>query len=141
MNEFLKEYQTLFNVIIFGVILWWSLKHIGNHYMKLSNDKQKLTERLEERLNDLDKSFESMNKMFEGIPYLDSDGNELGRDVERRHDQEDYNRREESIRLSHDRSLRNLYEDYKSLHLTFIYQGIWVIGSFLFVIVLMMVDF
>ena len=140
MNEFLKEYQTLFNVIIFGVILWWSLKHIGNHYMKLSNDKQKLTERLEERLTDLELSFERMDKTFEGIPDLDSDGNEIDRDVTRERQQQDYDRREESIRLSHDRGLRNLYEDYKSLHLTLIYQGIWVIGSFLFVIVLMMVD-
>ena len=53
---------------------------------------------------------------------------------------EEYDRKEEIIRSSYDRGLRNLYDDYKSLHLTFIYQGIWVIGSLLFVIVLMMVD-
>ena len=115
VNELLKEYQILVNVIIFFFILWWSLRHIGNRYMKLSEDKERLTERLEERLSDLELN-------------------------ERIKTSEEYDRKEEIIRSSYDRGLRNLYDDYKSLHLTFIYQGIWVIGSLLFVIVLIMLD-
>ena len=46
-NEFLREYQTLVNIIIFFGILWWSLRHIGNRYMKLSDDKKRIEKEVE----------------------------------------------------------------------------------------------